>query len=434
MKTLLSIVLSTACVMSLVSPVRSQEMSNVERGWAQDMLKTVSDEIKKNYYDPKLHGVDWDAKVAQAQQKIAGSSSLGAAMLYIAATVDSLNDSHTYFYPPRRAQSYDYGIAYQFVGERCYVTHVRAGSDAASKGVQPGYEILTINGHIPERKDTWKLDYLFNVLSPQPFLNLLLQLPPNGASREFQVQAKMRMLKRPTDVSRSDDREYDSFRRYLHVRTVEYGSDLIIVKFPNFYFSNLEIAEIMNKAQRFRTMIMDLRGNSGGSADTMQWFVGGVFDKPVKIADRVTRKQTKELIAKPPHHVFTGKLIVLVDSQSASAAEIFARVVQLEKRGSIIGDATSASVMEAKHFSNSLGGTLALFYGESITVGDLIMTDGKSLEHIGVTPDIVTLPTQADLTSGSDPVLARAAEMSGVKLTPEAAGRLFPYEWEPDPE
>jgi hypothetical protein len=41
----------------------------------------------------------------------------------------------------------------------------------------------------------------------------------------------------------------------------------------------------------------------------------------------------------------------------------------------------------------------------------------------------VVLPTAPDLAKGRDPVLAQAAAMLNVKITPEEAGTLFPYEW-----
>jgi len=102
--------------------------------------------------------------------------------------------------------------------------------------------------------------------------------------------------------------------------------------------------------------------------------------------------------------------VVLVDSRSASAAEVFARVVQLEKRGTVLGDHTAGAVTEALHFYHQyvrrkgfLVSALAVTYGVSVTVNNLIMTDGKSLEHLGLTPDEVILPTPADLETGRDP-------------------------------
>lgn len=54
------------------------------------------------------------------------------------------------------------------------------------------------------------------------------------------------------------------------------------------------------------------------------------------------------------------------------------------------------------------------------------MLDGGRLEKVGVTPDILLLPTGADLAQGHDPVLAKAIQMVGGTVDPEAAGRLFP--------
>jgi C-terminal processing protease CtpA/Prc len=57
------------------------------------------------------------------------------------------------------------------------------------------------------------------------------------------------------------------------------------------------------------------------------------------------------------------------------------------------------------------------------------MKDGQSLERVGVEPDVMLLPTQADFVAGRDPVLAAAAQLAGVSLTPEKAGALFPTIW-----
>ena len=123
-------------------------------------------------------------------------------------------------------------------------------------------------------------------------------------------------------------------------------------------------------------------------------------------------------IAKPIHNPFLGKLVVLVDARSASAAELFARIMQLEKRGLAIGNQTSGAAMEAKHYSEQTG-------TDTLTEWDQTMADGKSLEHTGVTPDEVLLPMAHALASGRNPVLAHAAELMGVKV-PEEAGKAFP--------
>ena len=118
-----------------------------------------------------------------------------------------------------------------------------------------------------------------------------------------------------------------------------------------------------------------------------------------------------------------------MDSKSASAPEVFARVIQLEKRGIVLGDRSAGAVMESMPYMHHVGLDMVTFYTASVTEANLIMTDGMSLEHTGVTPDEVVLPRAADLASGRDPVLARAVELLGGKLSAEDAGKLFPYRW-----
>lgn len=85
--------------------------------------------------------------------------------------------------------------------------------------------------------------------------------------------------------------------------------------------------------------------------------------------------------------------------------------------------------MEAKRYTYKVGVGFVVFCGAQITEANLIMADGKSLEHSGVIPDQIVLPMTADLANGTDPVLAHAAEMLGVSLNSQEAGKLFPYEW-----
>ncbi len=57
------------------------------------------------------------------------------------------------------------------------------------------------------------------------------------------------------------------------------------------------------------------------------------------------------------------------------------------------------------------------------------MTDGPTLEHKGVIPDELLLPSGADLAAKRDPVLTHAAKLVRIEIDPERAGSIFPVEW-----
>jgi hypothetical protein len=59
------------------------------------------------------------------------------------------------------------------------------------------------------------------------------------------------------------------------------------------------------------------------------------------------------------------------------------------------------------------------------------MTDGKSLEHVGVEPDKLLIPSAGAIAAGRDPVLAYATGQLGVKVDPVDAGKLFPLRMGP---
>jgi C-terminal processing protease CtpA/Prc len=98
--------------------------------------------------------------------------------------------------------------------------------------------------------------------------------------------------------------------------------------------------------------------------------------------------------------------------------------VQIEKRGDVIGDRTAGAVRSSRVLSHKVG-AVGVVYGLSVTIGDVVMSDGASLEKVGVVPDEIILPSPADLAVSRDPVLARAIALAGGSMTSDQAGRLF---------
>lgn len=232
-----------------------QQMSKLDRDRVQGMLEVKSKDVRKHYYDTELHGLDWNARVAEAKEKIKQQTSLGMAFAHVAWLLDGLNDSHTFFLPPSRPVRHSYGFEAAMVGDKCYVMRVRPGSNAATKGVKPGDEVLAIEGYAPNRQIMWKMDYRFRVLRPQPDLQLALR-DPAGRQREVVVAAKIVELKRVADLTAASGgmdfwnlvRESETEEHLNRIRSTPVGDDLLVAKFPRFFFSQSEVDGLIDKA------------------------------------------------------------------------------------------------------------------------------------------------------------------------------------------
>jgi C-terminal processing protease CtpA/Prc len=411
-------------------------MDKFDRERAEIMLEDVRSAIAKHYYDEKFHGLDLSARYEQYKKRIDEARTMPDAFRVIAAFLAGLKDSHTFFEPPRLTMREDYGYVIQVVGDRPYIVEVRPKSDAATK-LHLGDEVLGLNGYTINRADLWQFWYALNSLQPVTATAIKRQ-SPDGKVEDALVQATPISGKHVHDLTfQSGDTDFwnillDEERRIheLRQRYIETG-DVMIWKMPAFLMSESDVTHMVGLARKHKALILDLRGNPGGAIEILEKLVGSVFDHDITIAQRVGRKEMKPAASKKSGALFTGDMIVLVDSSSASCAELFARVMQLNHRGEVIGDRTSGSVMEARYYGMKQGSDRIILYGASITDANLIMADGQSLENNGVIPDETVLPTGEDLAAGRDPVLVYAAAKFGVKLDPKAAGALFPFEWTP---
>ncbi len=400
------------------------------------MLKTVRDDIRKNYYDPSFRGIDLDARFKLAEDKMKLTKSNAEVFGIIAQTLLEFNDSHTSFLPPQRSARIDYGWLMKTFGDDCYVTEVKPNSDAYTKGLRPGDLVQSIDGIRPNRSNLWVFYYLYYQLAPRPIVKMIVQ-SPGEQPRELEIKPRIQTRKKVVDLTDTIDlnrflrEEEDAEVANAH-RFKEFGNELLIWKMPHFDLTKDGVDEMVDKAKSRKALILDLRGNGGGAEETLLRLIGNFSDHDITVGDIKRRKETKPMVAKTRGgSTFKGQLVILVDSDSASASEVFARVMQMEKRGTVLGDRTAGKVMRSRLHVHQMGLDTVVMYAASVTDADIVMSDGKSLEHVGVTPDETSLPTAEDLRARQDPVLSRAAALLGVKLEPVDAGKLFPFRWMP---
>ena len=178
---------------------------------------------------------------------------------------------------------------------------------------------------------------------------------------------------------------------------------------PNFRSSSKDVEEILERfnEENVDGVIMDLRGNSGGSlyeANKLTGlFVSAGATLQVKESNGVIRPwgdpRAKQIWKKP--------MAVMVDRYSASASEIFAGAIQDYERGLIIGHPTFGK------------GTVQQL--DDLTSGQLKLTEskfyritGSGMQNKGVTPDII-LPATWDIQKSGESSLDSALPWDKIK-------------------
>jgi C-terminal processing protease CtpA/Prc len=240
-------------LLAVVPISKAQKVQSKDRERGQIMLMRIKDQLKKNYYDPEFRGMDLDARFQTASQKIKEATSVGQIFGTIAQVLIELDDSHTFFMPPGRSNKIDYGWKMQVIGERCFVTSVDKGSDAETKGVKPGDEVLDAGGYKLGRANMWKFQYLYNALRPQPFIRVTLR-SPNGETRQLELLAKQTTGKQIVDLTnynewmqivRKSERDADLGKD----RFKSFGEDLLIWKMNEFDLTDSQVDDALTKAQ-----------------------------------------------------------------------------------------------------------------------------------------------------------------------------------------
>ncbi len=414
-----------ACVWGVLGLLLASALScwaddlRLERERMRNMLKVVSSDIEKNFYDPQLKGLDWKALTEQAKQKIDNAKSVSEMVTAIFVLVEKLQDSHTKFDPPARAVRPLFGFEAKAFGDEIRVFIVRGGSAADVAGLKVGDRILRVNGYTAERNtfDLMMLD--MRRLRPIGQMRIEIQRG-NEPPQVVTVVAKMKQQAVHQDLVNDESRTGDIWQDIMEgADEGEYffsknWDGVAYLSIPSFMHE--DVSGLTDRLQNAKAIILDLRDNPGGILDTMLASAGSFEAADTTMGDNITRKKTEPLNIKRRKPNYSVPLFLLVDSRSASAAEMFARHFQKAGKAVVIGDRTSGRVNASKYFIGQTGSDSVVLFGAQISVGRIVFPGGEELERIGVTPDVPCLPSGADVSEFRDPCLLRAVSMARKKL------------------
>jgi carboxyl-terminal processing protease len=147
------------------------------------------------------------------------------------------------------------------------------------------------------------------------------------------------------------------------------------------------------KKESVKGLILDLRGNGGGSLrDVVQ--MSGLFIEEGPIVQVKNRNRKPEIMTdNDPRVQWGGPLIVMVNGFSASASEILAAAMQDYGRAVVVGSAGTygkGTVQRFLDLDNATGDESVKPLGEmKLTIQKFYRITGKTTQLDGVKPDIV---------------------------------------------
>jgi carboxyl-terminal processing protease len=194
------------------------------------------------------------------------------------------------------------------------------------------------------------------------------------------------------------------------------------------------VASIVEEALSARVpplgILLDLRGNGGGSTDGAAAALG-VFEPGVPAFPLLHRGQVTEVLAAgapPEARRWRGPLAVLVDGSTASAAEMLAGGIAKYRRGPLLGQRTYGKGCVQEYFRDRVGvGVLRL------TTRLYSLPDGSPVQRRGLVPDFFVgvddhgeheadMPGTLEPTAGPD---VRVSSPAGPSW-PSTGGRIGP--------
>jgi carboxyl-terminal processing protease len=357
---------------------------------SESVFDRVWEEVRSQYYDPGLHGVDWgDARRTYRPQALAAVDDRA---LYgvLGEMLALLDDDHAGASAPAVAHRQDMlrerratiGVKLRAdpANPDIYVVEsVREGSPAEAAGIDAGWRLDT------SRADAWhpELDIVEGRAVTLAFAG------GEAGPREVSVTPVIMEPTEPFVVDRSHPGVV-----VLRVEGFEPGLGA---------WMGQQLAQLTPDTD----VVIDLRGNPGGRLTEADAVLSCFLPRDRAWATRTTRAGRAVTLktggacgdlASPA----VNDVAVLVDGNSRSAAELTPAALQEAGRAVVVGELTAGAVLISQETPLPDGGSLSLSRADFVTSG------GVRLEKRGVTPDLAASAAPGDRRAGRDQALAVA--------------------------
>lgn len=352
------------------------------------VFDTVWNTVRRQYYDPALHGVDW--RQAREIYRPMAMAATDDRQLYraIGRMLDLLDDQHAGAISPAMAQRQEVARTRRAVmgvvlsretSDVWRIDTVRPGSPAEEAGILPGWRLQSVDGQ------SWGVDF-----AVEDGRALRLDLTDEHGDLHI-VSVTPREMEPVPAFSLDDSRP-----------------GVVVLRAEGFEAGmGRWIGEQLARLSPETDVILDLRGNPGGlllEADaTLSCFLPARLDWATRVS-RSGRPATLSVMpgCGPLREPIPNDVALLVDANSRSAAELTPAALQEAGRALVVGEHTAGAVLISQDTPLPDGGRLTLSRADYITSG------GVRLEKNGVEPDILAVRTTEDLRAGRDPALDAA--------------------------
>jgi carboxyl-terminal processing protease len=164
------------------------------------------------------------------------------------------------------------------------------------------------------------------------------------------------------------------------------------------------------KVKGGKRMVLDLRNNPGGYLEVAQ-AIAGLFIKEgdVVVKERFTDGNENVLKAEGDESLMNMPVVVLINEGSASAAEILAGALKVDRKTDLVGEKSFGKGTVQQIIKLKDDSTL------KITIANWLLPDGTLIDKNGIEPNYKVEITEGDIKAEKDPQLEKALEIIKTK-------------------